>query len=701
MPQTRFRLGVYGWLDGPMLGQPGPTAGGLLHAPSHAQALTAVILRDKFISEGLESPALPGGRNLWSMQLESQRIRLAEEIAEEVRLGSHLFEVLGRQVERIVADGTGPITAVDTLRLTYPMHATQADRAAVCHGIDALGGLLDGGAPPLVLSAAQRERLQSLRHALDAYGDLLVAEAVHQVVTGHADIAGAAMDAAAGLAAPPTLAFTQTPLDGDGLSTAVLFAIPFEEPADDPQPGGSPAKIADGSIPPALEQMLGTAEQWTWARLVPGGPATTPVTLADFGLEPIDTLLLSPNTLDDMVRFRLDAEREETLGGTGRELQRRAREIIGAVGGQPALLRDIAALDETVSDAAQTRAGDDAILVDLQARYAVLREAAQRLIDALTTAVTAQDEAAMRLHVFTALRWGVRPMLNRAEQRTLWSVLLDDAAAPDAALLPRVAQDARDALKARLKAAPATDNREPIARKIAELAAPDGRLAILSRVDGETLARKSRVDIVNPANELDEQWLSVVAAVRPPLARLEAMQLQSLFAQAMPSLHTWCSAPDDPWRKAALASMRQRRSTQGGQGRPGDVPRLVVAYTAGKVWQRDQQPAQLAISLVDSWTETVPRAAQTTTAAFGFNAPAARPPQAILLAVPPDLDAAFGAPLSTAELVRIVGETRDLAHARAADAERLGPYLGVVPTIMLPASGSTGVRLDTSTTFPS
>lgn len=694
LPQSRFRLGVYGWLDGPMMGEPGPTTGGLLHAASHAQALTAVVLRDKFISEGLESPAPVDGRNLWSMQLESRRVRLAEEIAEEVRLGSHLFEAVGRQVERIMAEGSGPSVAVAALRLTYPMRTTQPDSAAVCNGSDALVGLLEGGAP-LVPSAAQRDRLELLRHALDAYGDLLVAEAVHQVVTGHADIAGAAMDAAAGLAAPPTLAFTRTPLKGDGLSTAVLFAIPFHEADADPQPGASPANIADGSVAPAIEQMLGVAEDWTWSRLDDAGAPLAQISLADLRLEPIDTLLLSSDSLEEMVRFRLKAEREEVLGGTGRALQRKARAFVSAIGSQPALLHEVTALDESSEEAAQTRAGDDDILAELRLRYAVLRDAAQQLIDALSAGIIAEDEVALRRHLFSALRWGIRPMLTNAEQRSLWAVLLDAASAPPLAL--RVAREARDALSVRLASAPAAASREPIARKISELASPEGRLAILSRVERNTLARKSRVDMSKPASGLDETWLPVIAAVRAPLARVEALQLQNLLDEAVPAFVAWSSAPDDPWRTAALANLRQRQTAQPGKVINEGVPRLVVAYTMGKAWE--DEGGQLAVSLVDSWSETAPRAEQTTSAAFGFNAPAARPPQAILLAVPPDLDAAFGATLSVSSLVQIVGETRDLAHARAVDAERLGPYLSVVPTLMLPASGATGVRLDPNTSF--
>ena len=126
-PDTRFRLGVYGWLDGPMLGAPGPTAGGLLHAPSHAQALTAVVLRDKAVTDRLVDP---GGRELWSMQLDSDRIRLAEELAEEVRIGAHLFEAVGRQVERVIGTALG----VRALRSQFPLRDGQDKAGRVCSG---------------------------------------------------------------------------------------------------------------------------------------------------------------------------------------------------------------------------------------------------------------------------------------------------------------------------------------------------------------------------------------------------------------------------------------------------------------------------------------------------------------------------------------------------------------------------------------
>jgi hypothetical protein len=100
---------------------------------------------------------------------------------------------------------------------------------------------------------------------------------------------------------------------------------------------------------------------------------------------------------------------------------------------------------------------------------------------------------------------------------------------------------------------------------------------------------------------------------------------------------------------------------------------------------------QVAVGLLDSWGETIPAPNQSTSAAFGFNAPAARAPQAILLAVPP----VVSDPLTTETLVGIVADTRQLARARTATPDDLGQLATALPLMMLPAAGATAVRLTT------
>jgi hypothetical protein len=75
----------------------------------------------------------------------------------------------------------------------------------------------------------------------------------------------------------------------------------------------------------------------------------------------------------------------------------------------------------------------------------------------------------------------------------------------------------------------------------------------------------------------------------------------------------------------------------------------------------------------------VPSRQHATTAAFGFNAPKSRAPQAILLAVPPDP----AQRLDEATLLDVVLQTREIVHARAArpqDRDGL-PYATPAPLV--------------------
>jgi hypothetical protein len=723
-PGARYRLGVFGWVEGPILGTAGPTDAGLVHAPSQAQALTAAVLRDRHVTEQQENPA---EADRWSMQLESSRVRLANEIAEEVQIGSHPFEVLGRLVERVI----GTRDAVADLRSLYPLHRGQDQAGRVCHGLEALSGLLDIELAPVALDDAQKARLQGLRDqlsgsnkpaqlahirdSLDCYGDLLVAEAVHQVVNGRADIAGAALDAAAGLAPPPHLAFPDTALAGDGLGSAVISLLP----ADDVPPAPatvSSAALADPAVATAVAELTGAATEWIWRTPPEHAPAAT-TTLADLGLAPIDTVLLSSEALSELVRHRLgqsaDPDPDRSDGLRRHQL---ARDLVRSLGIQPAFLSDVAPTSIDEATAAAVAATDTSILDELYRRYAALRGAAQKLVDALQQAIESGDPTVLADALWQALKWGISPTVAPDQQPAVTAALLDHTAPADPTLLPTLAQQALDSLTGRVKAAPTLPPPPPepgrsaradegIGRAIAELAAPEGQVAVLSRIDAADLVAVAGLADA-PDTGLDEEWLTVVAAVRPHLARLEALQLEA-SAQHRPALTTWSNAPGDRWRVQALAELRYARTHPGHHdvNPHAALPRFVAAY--GTSAAMDPGAATLAVGLIDSWTETVPAPRQTTTAAFGFNGPASRAPQAILIAVPPKLPD-FGAELSTGDLVAILADTRQLVHGRAVRFDQLSdrhegdpsplPLLPTaIPTTMFQGQGWTGMRLDTST----
>jgi hypothetical protein len=101
---------------------------------------------------------------------------------------------------------------------------------------------------------------------------------------------------------------------------------------------------------------------------------------------------------------------------------------------------------------------------------------------------------------------------------------------------------------------------------------------------------------------------------------------------------------------------------------------VLVAYAPSPIGA-----GPVAIAALDAWTDSVPSRRHATTAAFGFNAPKARAPQAVLLAVPPDVSQR----LDPTALLDVVLETRELVQARAARPQDRGglPYATPAPLV--------------------
>ncbi|WP_433379232.1 hypothetical protein ACQPZX_13120 [Actinoplanes sp. CA-142083] len=614
---ARRRLGAYGWVDTPRTGEPGPTGGGLLHAPSQAQATTAMILRDRARND--PKP------DRWHMDLSSGTVRTADRLGAAVRGGLHLSEVLGLEVERIVGDGA----TVLRLRRDFPIRAEHAGRR-VCDGRAVLAA--DPGA--LGLPGPARAGLDRLRAGLDAYGDLLIAQAVFDVVEGRGESAGATMDAAAGLARPPDLSVLRTRRPGRTVSSACLIVLPAPPEVALPADAAAlsevpPATVADPAFAAFLAAQLGAPADWRWQV----GAATT-VTLADLRMQPVDTLALAVDDLERLV---------ESVGGG--EIVERPAEPLG--GGE---------IVERSGSARHRQAVRLAALIGrtpppespaglIERRYRDVREIAQAILARLR-AVSPDDRAAA---LIAARRWGVVPEDGVPDPAARAAELLAkrvDAAPPDGAGLSRA-----DLIAA-----------------LADLVTPTGRLAVLGRVAAADLPTG-----LAATPDLDDRWLTVVAAVREPLARLEAHQLAAAApAGAGDAFVAWSNRPVDPWQ------------------RDGTGPPLVAAYApTGLQLDGMAAGAEVAVGLIDRFEETIPAAEGATSAVFGFHAPTARPPQAILLAVPPDPDR----PLEPADLITIVAETRELAHARMARPADLAAAHAILPAALLPAEGPLAVPL--------
>ncbi len=546
-----FRLGAYGWVDapapysalpgGPLA--PGPTPAGLLHAPSHAQALTAALLRDAAV----RYPA----SNRWNLTIDSAKVRAAAALAERVRLGVHPYEALGLEVEALAGDWD----TVRVLRKKLPL-ATDQQARRVCDGQEVLRAAREGAlaaalAPDLApaITADLANRLAPLDDVLDTYADLLVADGVHALVTGRGDLANAAMEAAAGLGAPPELRAMRTPRQATAVRIGAWVVLP--PGTSDGGADADPLVVADPAFAAAVNIELGAGV-----------------------LRPVDE--------------------------AGRERFARLAAIVGGAEDDAALPRlpggDYEGLPATAESDLHTAIGSD-----LRLRLEGLVALAVAARDALT-ALDPNDPGADAKVVAAAARW---------------SFDLDTVSPADPAMAAPSTKESRDAVVAALLDRLATASAVPAGPMPSP--PPDALITALRRAI-RSLAGRSDLPVmpVVPRNLLpvlrinadaDTAWLEIVAAVRPRLAALEARQLGA--PQPWPAAIAAPDASPDPWHSSGP---------------------VVVAYGPGV----SGNGSHVAIAALDGWSDSIPSRRHTTVAAFGFNAPKSRAPQAVLVAVPPD-----------------------------------------------------------------
>jgi hypothetical protein len=484
------------------------------------------------------------------------------------------------------------------------------------------------------------------------------------------------MDAAAGLGMPPNLDVIRTPRTGRSLNTTVAVLLPY---ADKPpiDPDTSPVEMAEPAAASFLKGIFGDASQddWSWDLLLADG-STTVRRLSEIGWSPSDaaavteealTRLIAGDAVIDNSFLARDAQgavqtvklsslglTPEALAGLSEEeirqriaaqagagntvigeapqkgaaSQAKAKRVWQVLGERPAVPEQLAEGQPNSEDAPRT---------ELAKRYGALHQLASLAI--ASSAGLGPQAALERL-----ARWGIAPIAVEGDT-------------PDQLKAKAIA-----ALTERLQAAPQpavaqSMDTVSIGRAIAELASSDAKIPVLAPID------LGSYPITLSSEDLDRDWLPVNASVRPALARLEVFQLEGELSQTWKPLAAHTNRPGDPWQL--------KTDTLGGAAQS---TRLVAAYAAGPVG------GMMAAGLLDSWGEVAPDTQQATAAAFGFNAPAARAPQAILLAVSPDVSK----PLDGAGLIGILAETHELALARAMTPPGAAPYNSALPMTMLP-----------------
>ncbi|MGV8977822.1 MAG: hypothetical protein ACOH17_07245 [Cellulomonas sp.] len=676
-----------------------PDNGGFIHAPSLAQAATAAVLRSGYLSH--QGGAEDG---LLSLDLSSDRVRAALWLLDGVRQGQPLGALLGYRLETAMHDA-GLDAYIQPLRDRFPIVGGKltptspgAEFVAASNVVDGIAldrarsdGTLDatadwGAGLPGV--GSDRTTLLGLFAALDdtvdAISDVGVAEAVYQTMRGNPDRTAGTLDAVSQAQHMPQPQVVSTPRGGTDQTHRVMTLF-----------AGAPAAPLAWAAVPATPRSRAEAWLSAWvAGLLPdpttiaaqvsytpagGAPVITTVRLSELEIGPLDVLALcridsDPQRSELEARILYHALPSDAGGivisyssppGTTSfaDLVNTARAIDDLIAGaRPLAARDLVLPESTVpaaidiSDlnarASSARAGLDVVVADLAvaaaggggpdgARDAILAAAGYGVPGAIPPSPRGSGPDAALVAQATSLH---RTLASRAAALAAITPSSSDPApalevlgtvfGPGFVVLPRFAPPDAAVLRAEFGLDPSALGADPTA-----------------------LAR----------------WQQQLTHVRPGIARLDlALLLGEVVAGATPPVVRVAQLPavtGDRWLALPVAPGPTARAING---------RLaLVAHVVGDVSDPSVSWSGL---LVDAWPERVPSTTESAGVAFHHDEPKARAPQALLLAVCPDLGRGWDEPT----LQAVLGEAFDLARARTVDLGSVGRVGQVLPALYFP-----------------
>ncbi len=678
--------------------------GGVVHAPSLRHAATAAVLRGGRLAH---APGDESDRAL-EMDLSSTRVREAREVLAGMRAGQELGALLGYRFERWLADAHPVLNRfVAPLRALAPtVAAKEVDRVAeglvdlgvevvaasqVVDGVRLLevftddAGAVDTAAladaledPPAALKrypaawtgptadeqgplAAAVARLSSL---LDAVGDLLLAEGVHQVVAGNTARAAAAMDALSGDGLPPEPEVSAPPQDRAGLSHRLVVLLPHS-PASSAADGWAETPRARAN--PRLE---------AWCRVVLG-PASRVVvgprgrTLRTLRISALDLVEAAGDGTLGLDAFWARARRAHS-GLLAHPLTDRPGGLAPTRSTLPETWRLAATLRSVLTASRPLEPGDvvhdtreDPVRPAPTAPEAAdpWRAALQSLLDQLSTLATTTPPADPRRLVDQLGEFGIGDA-SPVEK--------------DTALLAAQVAAAQQEAQARVDAV------RPL---LGPTATADDVAAAARRLTGSELPVPLPLDAPGPPEPLTAAWDvddgRQQHGIRPWLAR---------HARVRPAVHGYTEV--SMLRAAARRRVPLRAVTLGTAGWLGErLPDAVAPVSAHTSLVVEAVPGVhpgegYSGLVLDGWHETLPRRravrddttaapapdaagpepqeVATTGLAVHANGPDARAPQALLLGVTPN-----GMPWTQESVLGLVDGTRALARQRLVTLERL------------------------------
>jgi hypothetical protein len=560
--------------------------------------------------------------------------------------------------------------------------------------------------------------LRRLDETIDAVADLLMAEAVYQLVSGNTAGASATMDALARGVRPPDPEVVRTPRGGTAVShrtALILGGNPIAPPPGWGAIADTPRSLAEPHLDGWLGVLIGDPGRVRCAVTYTndlGNPTPLEVTLADLDLRPIDVL----HCVTVAQGEEQTTAAQPTASAQASELDARiaaaalARPDADASGD---LRIDYAAIDrvntksfpeiaellraaETVLSTARSLKPED-LLATAQSNElpnAVVDEAdvttrATTALNDLTTTRDAVVAAALPLAAEpTPVNPNRTPLVEALRATALYgipgayiAVPHDDNAvtADDEALqqnrtreLVLRAQGVAAELTRRVEGATA----EPAARKRLTIIFGDAFRTLVPFRPVSTAISQALSQGPSPAPTPAEirEWLRVAALVRAPLDRYHRLTMLQRALAVAPAALTVTQVPHTP--NARWVGLPFPDET----ARPISGT-LSLALFAGNA-PLPAANAKWVGLLLDEWTELIPNREESTALAFHYDDPGAEAPQAVLVAVPPDNAENW----SLDTVIAVLRETLELARLRAVDGDLLGVLSQLLPATYLAAN---------------
>ena len=601
-----IQIGAFGWVQNL---KPGPArpSNGYIHAPSLAHATTAAVLRSAWHAHGTDSATSAAAVNA-----NSKRIRTAEWMLDGVRNGQELGELLGYRFERLLHDHALQLDdQIRDVRLEVLRLHTDSD-ASEDEPVDGLalldewraGNLSDylSGLESLQLRAPMEAQLTQLERTFDAVSDVALFESTHHLIQGNLDRAGAMNQAInLGSQAPPELRAQRTGRDGTSVEHRLVLLL---------DPDAEPPSTRSGWSTGLRDQIAPALEAWLCELL----PAPDDVGFAAAGSSDDDVIV--GLTLADLGLSALDAVHLASPDPTLVD-----RPLAGLIRSHHKLSADTRLLAEDGLDRPWSLAEFQLLAAELRAVFDIARPADARDLRpgydsgegevGLDSIVAAIDT----LWKTFADAVGTGELVTDTEILRRFGVASVDSP-QDAARLRERAKTARTERKGTTlegqskRAARLFGAATPVLPSFPLTPGPEGGSV---QFDNNLAAEVEVLD-----------WLDAIGAVRRDVGRLTTASLLADLAGSG-DLHARAGQDHiiDNERWAALAAPT-----------PETGGRLsVCAIGASDAPSAGGQACGL---MIDQWSERIPRSDQLTGVSFHFDAPSNKPPQAWILAMPPD-----------------------------------------------------------------